>query len=155
MSIDDLSWSYTSTAETIYDPALLTSTSSLSITITNYGIDTITDIGLYITPSTAIGDVDYPSDFPPETDYQDIIRWGEEVIAGVEAVGGFVFNIPQNDGTHQITRVSRNSGYSVATKLPMKDLAPNESAEISLSIETPPSVSARRLYVSVAADISE
>lgn len=149
MGLEDLVFKLDSTGETIYDPATLSSSSSLVFTITNFGTDDLADLGVFVVPGTTIGDVDNPADFPPETDYQDLIRWGEETVQGVELAGGLKLTIPQNDSSAPTRYVTRQAGSTQANKLSMADLPAGQTISITAEVETPPSVVTRRLFISL------
>jgi len=150
--LEDLTFELTSTGETIYDPETITSVTPLNFTVRNLGIEDLTDLGIFVVPSTTVGDVDFPADFPPETDYQDLIRWGEESEEGVAVSGGLLLTVPQNTGPNLVNYVTRQAGSTLANKLPMKDLPANSSLDLVVAIETPPAVTARRVYISLRID---
>lgn len=154
MSVDSLTWSITSTGETIYDPAVLTTSSSVVFTISNLGTEDVTNLGLYIAPASDLGDVDYPADSPPDTDYQDLLTWGSSTEAGLTVSGGLKLTLPQEGGGTATSYVTRDQGATAATKLPMADLLANTSVDITAVIESP-GVGARRLYINLVADDSE
>jgi hypothetical protein len=153
MALEDLTFKVTSTSEVIYDPQTLTTSTPVEITVLNNGTETISNLGLYIQPATTIGDVDYPADYPPETDYQDLMTWGERTHLGIVGVGGLKMSLPQNTGPNVTSYVTRTQGSTAANKLMMRDLTAGASAVITLTVETPPATTARRLYVTVKADI--
>lgn len=102
---------------------------------------------MYIVASTSLGDVDNPADFPPHTDYQDLMTWGEASDLGLAAQGGLKLTLPQNAGADLTDYVTRGQGSKKANKLPFKDLLAGASETFILELETPPSVSSRRLFI--------
>jgi len=145
MSVHDLVFSEVSTGETLYDPTQING-SPKEFKVTNFGDDSLTNLGIYIVPATSVGDVDYPADFPPNTDYQDLMTWGSKTSAGVTAEGGLKLTLPQNDGTFA-EYVTREVGASYRTKIPFIDLGAGDSANFTVEFETPPGQPARRFYI--------
>lgn len=139
--------------ETIYTPETVASGVPRQITMVNNGLDAITGLGFYVSPATTLGDVDYPADFPPDTDYQDLLKWGSQTVAGVNPNGGLQVTLPQSDGSTATNYVSRSQGSTYSNRLRMKDLAAGEEASITFTLETPPATAARRLFISLVFDI--
>jgi hypothetical protein len=137
--------------EVVYDPLGVTAGISKTITITNMGTESLVDLGLYIKPATGLGELDYPSDYPPDTDYQDLLTWGENSNQGVAISGGIYITVTQNSGIFQ-GYVTRIAGSTLANKIAIKDLAAAEELEIVIDLETPPSGSPRRLYIDLVVD---
>lgn len=143
MAIEDVD--FTISAAQISDPQALTS-SPLAITLTNNGPDDLVGLGLYIAPTTWGGDLANPPSAPPETDYQDLLSWGDAAKAdgagGV--IGGLVIAINAfND------YITRSQGADVSTKVGAFDLAAGASIVATMTMETPPSVSGRTVYVDI------
>jgi hypothetical protein len=149
MGAENLVFSVVSTGETIYDPLTLDSSLTQTVRVTNFGEEDLEGLGLFIRPSTTLGEVDFPADAPPETDYQDLLTWGQASHLGLAAMGGLKVTVPQNGGSEE-RYVTRDKGHIKAEKIPFKDLASGESADFVVVLETPPSVSARRLYIDLA-----
>lgn len=145
MSALDITFTLISTGKTIYDPATIGS-SPVQIQVTNYGDDDLTGLGLYVVPATNVGDVDNPADFPPQTDYQDLITWGQKTKLGLESQGGLKLTIVQNTGTFD-DYVTREQGATYLTKIPFIDLAAGDTSTFTVVFETPPAVSARRFFI--------
>lgn len=148
MSVLDLVFTSTVEASQIYDPLQLAGTPH-SVTVTNMGPDDLTSLGLYIVPSTDLGSVDYPSDNPPETDYQDLLEWGTSTDLGLTPQGGLKVTAPINGGGTPTTYFTRSSGSRYQDRIAFIDLASGDSATFILELETPPAVPARRLYINV------
>lgn len=142
MSTSDLT--FTIAGETIYDPVLLTS--SVAINVTNYGDEALSNLGFYIVPATSIGDVDFPADSPPETDYEDLITWGTQADLGDIPQGGLYLMVPTNDGEFS-GYITRTQGAVFTNKISVKDMAAGEIVEFSIEFETPTGVPARRFYI--------
>ena len=146
MSVHDLEFEIVSSGETIYDPLTLVASVALDIRITNMGDEDLTDLGFYLVSTTDLGDVDSPSEVPPETDFQDILTWGQAVYLGEELSGGVKITCDPGTGsdTFYFTRVA---GASEATKIPLADLDSGDNVVVTLELETPPGVPSRRFYV--------
>jgi len=145
MSASDLTFALVSTGKTIYEPQLI-QTTALQIRVTNFGDADLSGLGFYITPATDVGDVDNPADFPPETDYQDLMTWGTKSDLGLAVQGGLKLQIPQNDGTFN-GYVTRVQGSTYRNKIPFIDIASGDSVTFSIEFETPPGEPARRFFV--------
>ena len=149
MSLTDLVFKRVSDEEVIYDPETLTPSVSVDIRVINFGDEDLTDLGFFIEPATSVGDVDNPGDFSPETDYQDLLTWGTDSFLAIEASGGLKISAPQNDLSTLTTYFRRLDGDSPIRKISCADIPAGTSLEFTLELETPPSVSARRVYVDV------
>lgn len=147
MSVQDLTFKVVSTGKIVYDPVTLVSATTTILSVTNLGSDDLTDLGMYIVTSTKVGDVDNPADYPPETDFQDVMTWGQAVIAGIEVTGGVKLTLPQTIGANVTSYIGREQGSKKSNKLAFKDLAAGAIAEFTVHLETPPAVSARRMYI--------
>jgi hypothetical protein len=145
MSAQDLIFTLVSSGLTIYDPETLNAGTPTSITVTNLGDDDLTGLGLYIVPATNVGDVDNPADYPPATDYQDLLTWGQQVALGLQSVGGIKITCTQNSGSFS-GHVTRVQGATYATKIPFVNLVAGASSTFTVLFETPPGVAARRFF---------
>ena len=138
--------------ETIYDPLAIQASTPRLVRIYNYGVEDAVDLGVYIKPSSNTGAIDKPADFPPETDYQDVLTWGEAVRIGDEVSGGIKLGLPQNDLTTVETYISRLEGNQLANKIPMADIPAGSYKDITITLEPPPGGSTRRLYVDLVVE---
>lgn len=120
----------------------------VEIFVTNMESTTASNLGLFIRPTTRIETIDYPSEYPPETDYQDLLEHGSLVEAGLDTVGGMVVRVPVGSGEEEV-RITRDAGASLATKIPMNDIAADETVSIFIKIEKPTSLPSRMYYVDV------
>ena len=143
MSTNDLTFSIAS--ETVYDPVTV-SGSLVVFQVTNYGDEDLEDLGFYIVPATEVGDVDFPADYPPETDYEDLLTWGTRATLGLITQGGLYLELPTNDGT-LTGYVTRSAGAQLGNKIGFKDLTAGETVEFSLRFDTPDGESARRFFI--------
>ena len=145
MSAQDLIFSRTSSGATIYDPEVLNG-APVQITVTNLGDTDLKNLGMYIVPATNVGDVDNPADYPPHTDYQDLMTWGGKTDLGLAVQGGLKLTLPQNAGTF-VGYVTRSAGGTYRTRIPFIDLASGDSATFTLEFETPPGEPSRRFFI--------
>lgn len=151
MALTDLQFKVVSTNEVIYDPLVVKSDRAVSATsvvvrVTNLGEDALEGIGVYLVPTTNLGDVDNPAEFPPETDYHDVLEWGQATADGTAASGGVKLTLTNNDGAWT-GYCTREQGSLYLNRIPLIDLAANESTDITVLFEEPPSAAARRLFV--------
>lgn len=137
--------------EVIYDPTTVVVGTSKIIQISNMGTETLVDLGLYIKPATNLGELDYPSDYPPDTDYQDVLTWGEEAHQGIELSGGIFVTVAQNSGTFS-DYITRTVGNSLRNKIPIQDLPAGATVEAIIDLEIPPGGTPRRLYIDMAVE---
>lgn len=133
----------------VYGPILVDPT--ITLNVTNLGEDTIEDLGIYILPTTSLGEVDYLSDNPPNTDYEDLLTWGSETDAGDALQGGLYIEAPTNSGTFS-GYVTRTQGATILNKIDIQDIDAGASIDIDLTFETPTGSSARRFYVDIAVE---
>jgi hypothetical protein len=130
-------------------PPLLAEVGPVTITATNYGTATLTDLGFYIRPATTAGDVDRPATNSPQTDYQDILTWGTRTVAGAAVSGGLIVTLPQDVGPDLTNYVTRNQGSSALNKLVLQDIDPGQTISFTIEFETPPAFSTRRIYIDI------
>lgn len=147
MSVHDLVFSVVSTGVTIYDPHTLISATTSTLRVTNLGSTDLSGLGMWIVPTTNLGNVDQPADFSPETDYQDMMTFGQATDLGLEAQGGLQLTLPQTLGGNVTSYVTRTQGSLKSNKLDFADITSGAFADFTLILETPPSVSARRLFI--------
>lgn len=146
MSASDLTFS-TVAGSTVYDPVTING-AAVTLQVTNYGDTDLTDLGLYIVPASDIGDVDFPADFPPETDYEDLLTWGTQATLGIITQGGIYVDLPTNTGS-SVGYVTRSSGSLLGNKIPLKNLVVGETAQFTVRFDTPSGVAARRFFVDI------
>ena len=115
---------------------------SLSAMNTTEGI--LHSVGIYISKAKNIGEAIKPSDFDTHIDFNNIIEWGNRSIRE-SSYGGLIF-VNQN-GSEVYFNSSRGSKRS--NKISLGTLNPGESVDFTLKLETPPSVSSRRLFIAV------
>ena len=151
MGVEDLVFHVTTTGDEVFEPERILPDTLKELSLLNLGEDTLEGLGIYIIPASNLGSVDYPADFPPDTDYQDLMTWGTNTVLGIELSGGLRITIPQDSGT-TTTYITRTTGSLFENKLSIKSLAPNEEVVLGFNLETPPSVSARRVYIGLAVD---
>lgn len=146
MSVQDLTFEVVSTGSTIYDPLTVVSGAPIQVRVTNYGDDALEDLGFYLVPATNVGNVDNPADYPPHTDYQDMLTWGMKTKLGISVSGGVKLTCPTNDGTFS-DYITRTQGALLSNKIPFINLGAGDSQLFTIELETPPAVTARRFYI--------
>jgi hypothetical protein len=146
MSALDLSWEVL--GSTIVDP-LTVADVDVIVTVTNLGATDLTGLGLYVVPSTVAGTVDLPASNPAETDYQDLLEWGSATDAAITLQGGLLVTCTQPGPSAFVGYVTRTQGATIANKILIEDLAAGASTTVTLQMQTPPGVTARRFYTNV------
>ena len=142
MSSLNLLFETVSPTNTIYDPIEVGST-ALVIQVTNAGSEALTGLGLYLTPSTSLGDVDALANELPATDWQDIVYWGDIDDGG--AAEGVTVVVPQNSGPDASYRINSSQGHSWEARIPFKDLGPGDVETFTVQFNGIGAT--RRLYV--------
>ena len=145
MSTNDLEFSVL--GSTVYDPVTITG-SYVTVSVTNYGDTDLTDLGFYISPATEVGDVDFPADYPPETDYEDLLTWGTRSTLGLAPSGGLYISLPQNTGSF-VGYITRTGGSKLTNKIAFKDIPAGGTVEFQIRFDTPPGQPARRFFVDI------
>jgi hypothetical protein len=144
------------TGSIIYDPKTVaggaTSTGPVLISVTNVSSSDYADLGFYIRAASSIGDVDNPANYPPATDFQDLITWGSDTTAGLQPSGGLIVSYTDSSGSPVSSYVTRSAGSLYSNKLSYGTLAAGSSFQLSLELEVPPAVVARRLFVDIVAE---
>lgn len=145
----------------VYDYATANSDStSLVVKVQNLGEEDLTDLGVYLTVASTVGDVDNPPDYTPATSLQTIIDWGQNTVNGTTATGGLKINYydPQDNSEVQkyFSRSDGSSyknkikiGYNLAEAGKYNILPSGGIITFDLELETPPSISAKRLFVNI------
>lgn len=150
MPISDLSFSVASA--TVNDPLSLTAVAT-TVTVTNNGADTLTNVGFYLIPSTWSGDVARPPSASPETDYQDLLTWGQAVLDGGDTQGGVKLTCIDPSATTTFDNyIGRASGADYSTRVGSMTIAPGESATVNMLMEAPTALgAARNVYADIKA----
>ena len=145
MSLENIKIS-TSEISDVYKPIEIVATEfvdgSQILKIANYNPSQIKDLGIYLSATSNLGDVDNPADFSPHIDYQDVLT------LGTEGTGGITVYYPKDSAVGTV--IKRGVGASLKTKIPLKTLLPNEEVEVKVEFSVPLTVTARRLFVNVS-----
>ena len=135
--------------EVIYSPLQIQAEASLpgetTFTITNSGTTDLSDLGIYIKPSSNLGPLDSPADMPPATDYQDLLMWGTRAEGG-GTTGGLKVFAPSTGIGQWVTRIR---GANWSTRISIGTLEAGESYTIKVQLVTPSDIDSRRLYINV------
>lgn len=152
---------FETSAGAIYDPLKIksefNSPDSVDVTLTNYHeSETLTDLGIYIRPSSNLGPWDNPPEQPPASDYQDLLMWGTRSEADPSFEGGVKVTAPAGSGeTFWLTR-ERGGYYS--NRVPIPSLGPSDSMTITIEFIVPAEeagaewksiLDSRRMFVAV------
>ena len=149
MGTEQLQWSISSV--TVQDPVEFTGVAT-TLTVTNAGDSDLTDLGIYIAPTTDSGQYTEPLDVPPATAYQKLLQLGSDTDAGLVASGGLIISAPQNGGGTFNGYVTQTVGATIATKIPIEDIPSGGSIDIDVTNEAPAAATAERLYVDIFID---
>lgn len=132
----------------IYRPVEMSSSVNVDGTVTlsafNATDSVLSSVGLYISKAKNIGEAVAPADFDTHIDFNNIIEWGNKTVRE-NSYGGLIF--VNSNGTQYYFNSSRGSKKS--NKIPLGDLDPGQSISFSLILESPPSVSSRRLFIAI------
>lgn len=146
MGIEDLTFSQ---ASSIIDDPLTVGSTNVVITVTNNGDDDLSGLGIYISPSTFSGPYTALPDSTPESDYIDMLAFGDASDGGSPPGGLFIVQTEQAPAPAVAVGEYIRSGYGdkasdKAAVVP--DLASGESVDITIKVETPTAATARNLY---------
>ena len=132
----------------IYRPVELMSSINVDGTISLSAFNTtdsvLNGVGIYISKAKNIGEAIKPSDFDTHIDFNNLIEWGNKSIRE-NSYGGLIF--VNSNGVENYFNSSRGSKRS--NKILLGNLNPGQSLNFTLKLESPPSVSSRRLFISV------
>lgn len=148
MANKDLTIKLVSSGNPVYSPETVNSSYTV-FSVTNNGTVDMVDIGLYISPATNLGAVDYPADEDIYTDYQDILTWGANTQLGETVSGGIKISCTDKNGDPYEGYITLSNGSKYENRILMLNLDVNESQEFSILMESPPLVPSRRFYVQV------
>lgn len=119
----------------------------VTLRVTSYEEALQENLGVFLTIGTLNESVDYPSSYPPETDYEDLLAYGQLTYAGVNVSGGLKYRITQNDLSVLEDYFTHDQGATYSNRIPMQDLEYGDTVELEFLLETPPSASARRFFI--------
>lgn len=110
------------------------------------------EVGVYLTVSTNLGEVDYPGINSPYSDYSEILLIGSDT----ENTFGLKVTRVENEVEEDVRfSFERGSTYANRIILPqLSNLVANSSVAIKLKYEADPNIPARRFYVGVNIDDS-
>lgn len=132
----------------IYRPVEISSSinvdGTVSLSAMNSTDSVLESVGVYISKAKNIGEAIKPSDFDSHIDFNNIIEWGNKSIRE-NSYGGLIFI--NSNGTEYYFNSSRGSKKS--NKIVIGTLQPGETMNFTLRLESPPSVSSRRLFIAI------
>jgi hypothetical protein len=122
------------------------------VTLNIYTSSPTSSPGIYLTPSTNLGEVDYPGLNSPHSDYSDLLLMG----SNQETTSGLKVTQVENNVEEDV-RFSFERGAAYANKIPipqLNELNAGSSVSFKLKYEANPNILARRFYVGVNIDDS-
>lgn len=108
--------------------------------------------GVYLTPSTNLGELDYPGLNSPHSDYSDLLLIG----SNTENSFGLKITKVENNSSEDV-RFSFESGAAYNNKILLPqlfDLPAGSTTTLRLRYSADPSIEARRFYIGVNIDDS-
>ena len=146
---------FTSEGTVIHSPLRITSDTSSNgstiFTVSNLGSEKTKSLGLFTRVSSNVGPGDYPAEYSPHADLQDLLRWGQESAATVNDAtpkkGGLKITHPLD--AEESIYITRGKGSQWINRIVLDDLLPGESLSVKVEFEVPDSIDARRLFVDV------
>ena len=145
MGTEDLKFSVS--GSTVYAPVDINNGGAITITVENTGLSDLTELGIYVTTSTSMGDVARPGDKSPVEDYQDVLEWGEAALGdGLQLIG-----VPTN-GAPFTAFVDRSNGASHQTKYEFIDLASGVSDSFDVQLNLPAATPSRFMYIDIVVE---
>lgn len=137
--------------QNVYRPLSIKSSSVIDgeiiIQIFNTSGSAATAPGFYIDKAKNVGEAIYPPDFDIHIDHMDIVRWGNEKINN-NTYGGLI--VTKENGTEII--ISSKDGSNYKNRIALGPIASGQSVTLKITLEVPPGVSSRRLYISLNAE---
>lgn len=123
------------------EPISLESGTPLNLFIFNDNIEDLTNVGVYIVPSTSLGQYNEQVDWPPETFYYNLIEYGD-IAEGAETDGGLVITPP----TRPSQRVTSLVGISELTKIGSVTITGNSFVVFELDLQNLPVPISSKIY---------
>lgn len=137
-----------------------TSSNYLIVTAFNAGSETLTGVGLWITLSTWVGEIEVRNPHAPESDYLDIVKFGDAALEDggpqqithgatlpVDYTPGGLWVRPSTGTTWY--RVTSLKGVSKATRIASVDLDYTDTCSWYIFIEPPDVVEAGRYHFDI------
>ena len=117
--------------------------------IHNLGTKALEHIGGFFRPSSNMGPWDNPADFPPATDYQDLLTWGTATAATAESGsplrGGIKLTIPAD--SEESIYITRKTGAQWNNRIKFGNLGAGQTLSVKIEFEVPDAIDSRRLFV--------
>jgi len=122
------------------------------ITLNVYCIENTETPGIYISPSTNLGEIDYPGLNSPYTDYSDLLLMG----SNSENDNGLKVVKVENSIEEEVRfSFEKGSSYSNRILLPqLANLSAGATVNLTLKYSADPLIPARRFYIGVNVDDS-
>jgi hypothetical protein len=120
--------------------------SEITLTIRNNSTEDALRPLIFLTPSSDLGTLPYPSKVPAHTDYNDLLLWGSTLNESNENTAGLYYK----DNLNNITYFSFNNGSSYLNGIPLEvEILKDSQANITLGFSPKTGDNTRRLYVGV------
>ena len=118
----------------------------ITITVRNNSTVNAEEPVIFLMPSSDLGAVDYPSKYPPYTDWSDLLLWGSTLDENEENTAGLYYK--NNDD--EIIYFSLTAGSNYRNGIPLgASIDVNGSVNITLGFTPKAGDNTRRLYVGV------
>jgi hypothetical protein len=120
--------------------------SEVSLIVRNNSLEDALNPLIFLTASSDLGSLEYPSKVPARTDYNDLLLWGSTLNESSENTAGLYYK----DHLNNITYFSFTNGSSYLNGIPVGNQILKDS-EISITLGFNPKLgdNTRRLYVGV------
>lgn len=143
MSADDLRFELSSGGTTGASEPLSLSVGNFTLYVFNDGLEDLTGVGIYMVPSTRLGELDVQPTEPPEAYFYDVLEYGDRVANGTDTVGGII--ITPNGGS--ATRVSSTAGSKRSNKIGAIDIDAGDYNTFVIALENLTSPISGSFYV--------
>lgn len=120
--------------------------SEVVLTVRNNSTEDALNPLIFLTPSSDLGTLQYPSKVPPHTDYNDLLLWGSTLNESNENTAGLYYK----DNLNNITYFSFDSGSNYLNGIPIGvPILKDSQVNVTLGFSPKSGDNTRRLYVGV------
>ena len=118
----------------------------ITITVRNNSAVDAEEPVIFLMPSSDLGTVNYPSKYPPYTDWNDLLLWGSTLDENGNNTAGLYYK----NSNDEISYFSLTAGSNYRNGIPLETpIAINGSVDITLGFTPKLGDNTRRLYVGV------
>lgn len=128
-------------------------TNNGEVTLKIYTTEATTSPGIYLVPSTNLGEVDYPNLTSPYSDYSDLLLLG----SNTSTTCGLKVTKVESGVPDEVVRFSFTNGAAYVNKIllpQLSNLTEGSTAEVKLEFEADDTIPTRRFYIGVSVDDS-